>query len=126
MTWTFKDRFNSEKFITVNDDFPRILKLLGETFQDFRHHNCMGRPAQKKLISSRGSGFAKAIYIHTQISYCLGTHDCLEDAEYEHYCTTVKKHFIDVHPLFAMRAYAECISLISSDNESIKQTPLNK
>ncbi len=117
MTWTFKDRYNPTKQVTIDGEFPQLLKMLEATFFDFRYHNSLSTSAQKEFISKKGVTFAKVIYIHTQISYCLGTHSCQEDFFYNYYCKTVKKLFVDVHPMFAMKKYAEYISLIRSDNE---------
>lgn len=121
MTWTFKDRYNPSRQVTIDGEFPLLLQMLEETFYDFRYHNSLSISAQKEFISKKGVAFAKAIYIHTQISYCLGTHSCQEDFFYSYYCKTVKKHFIDVHPMFAMKKYAEYIALIRSDNEIIRK-----
>lgn len=118
MTWTFKDRYNPNRQITIGDEIPLLLKSLDETFQDFRYHNSLGTSEQKELILKKGVTFAKIIYIHTQISYCLGTHGCQEEFFYQYYCRTVKKHFINVHPMFALKKYAEYISLIRNDNET--------
>ena len=120
MSWTFKDRFKPTRLITINDDFPQLLKRLEDTFQAFRDYNSLDAAAQNKLILEKGATFAKVIFIHTQISYCLGTHDCQEDFYYEFYCTTVKKYLIEVHPLFAMKKYAEFIAFIKRENESIE------
>lgn len=119
MTWIFKDRYNPTKQVTIDGEFPQLLKMLEATFFDFRYHNSLSTSAQKEFISKKGVTFAKVIYIHTQISYCLGTHSCQEDFFYNYYCKTVKKLFIDVHPMFAMKKYAEYIALIRSDNEII-------
>ncbi len=121
MTWTFKDRYNPTRIVTIDGEFPVLLKMLEETFYDFRFQNSLNTSAQKELILKKGVIFAKVIYIHTQISYCLGTHSCQEDFFYNYYCKTVKKHFIDVHPMFAMKKYAELIALIRSDNELINK-----
>ena len=121
MTWTFKDRYNPTRKITIDAEFPLLLQMLEATFFDFRYHNSLSTSAQKELISKKGVTFAKVIYIHTQISYCLGTHSCQKDFFYNYYCKTVKKLFVDVHPMFAMKKYAEYIALIRSDNEIIRK-----
>lgn len=126
MSWTFKDRYNPTRQITIDGDFPLILQILEETFYDFRYHNSLSISAQKEFISQKGVTFAKVIYVHTQISYCLGTHSCQEEFFYNYYCKTVKKHFIDVHPMFAMKKYAEYIALIRSDNELINKRTSDK
>lgn len=120
MPWTFKDRFKPSRSITINDDFPQLLALLEETFQDFRDYNSLDAVAQTKRVLENGRTFAKVIFIHTQISYCLGTRDCQEDFYYDFYCNTVRKYFIDVHPMFAMKKYAEFIAFIKSETESIE------
>ena len=117
MIWIFKDRHNPDKNVIIDKESLKHLKLLEETFSDFRHYNSLSAPAQKKLIKEKGASFGKVIFIHTQISYCLGTHNCQEDSSYNYYCNTVKKFLIDVHPMFAMKKYAEYISLIRNDNE---------
>ncbi|MFJ4115164.1 hypothetical protein ACIPV9_01880 [Pseudomonas psychrophila] len=124
MAWTFKDRYNPTRQITIDDEIPLLLKRLGETFQDFRYHNSLSTLEQKELILKKGATFAKIIYIHTQVSYCLGTHDCQKDFHYQHYCKVVKKNLINVHPMFALKKYAEYISLIRNDNEISKKNLL--
>ncbi len=127
MTWTFKDRFNSNNLVIIDDDFPQLLKRLEGTFFDFRTYASLDTTAQNKLIKHEGIIFAKTIYIHTQISYCLGTHDCKEDFYYEFYCNTVKKHFTEIHPMFAMKKYAEFIAFINGENEATgMRTMLNE
>ena len=120
MRWIFKDRFNPKRLIIIDNDFSVLLKKLGETFEDFRNYNSMDSAEQKKLISNQGINFAKTIYIHTQISYCLGTHNCQKEIHYDYYCHTVKKYLIDVHPIFAMKKYAEFVAFIDSENDSIE------
>lgn len=73
MTWTFRDRYNPTKQVTIDGEFPQLLKMLEATFFDFRYHNSLSTSAQKEFISKKGVTFAKVIYIHTQISYCLGS-----------------------------------------------------
>lgn len=118
MTWTFKDRFNPHRRITIDGEFLTLLIHLEDTFEDFRYYNSLDADAQNQLTNDKGVIFAKVIFIHTQISYCLGTHDCQEDFYYEFYCTTVRKYLVNVHPRFAMKKYAEFISYIQSENES--------
>lgn len=122
MTWTFKDRFNPTRFITIGDDFPTLLKQLEGTFEAFRDYNSLNAETQKKRLLDEGITFSKMIAIHTKISYCLGTHDCQEDFYYEYYCTVVKKHFIEVHPLFAIKKYAEFIAFIKNQNGSFEMS----
>ena len=119
MTWTFKNRFNPNKLITIDNDIPKVLKKLGETFEDFRTYSSLDTSKQNELILNQGVNFAKAIYIHTQVSYCLGTHNCQTEHIYNYYCTTVKKTLLEVHPIFAMKKYAEFVAFIDSENESI-------
>lgn len=121
MAWIFKDRYNPTRQVIIDSEFPLLLEMLEETFYDFRYHNSLSVAQQKELVSKSGANFAKVIYIHTQISYCLGTHGCQEDFLYNYYCKTVKKHFIDIHPMFAMKKYAEFLALIRSDNEIIRK-----
>jgi len=123
MTWTFKDRYNPDRKVIIDQDFPQLLKILEETFLDFKHYNSVSTPAQKELIRKKGIIFAKSIYIHTQISYCLGTHNCQEDHLYNYYCATVKKLLINVHPMFAMKKYADYISFIRNENKTTTEKP---
>lgn len=51
MAWTFKDRFNPNKLITINDDFPTLLKQLEGTFEAFRDYNSLDTAAQKKRLT---------------------------------------------------------------------------
>lgn len=119
MTWTFKDRYNPTRSITIHSETAELIKNLVKTLPDFRHYCGLNRVDQKKMISDHGIKLAKVIYIHTQINYCSGTHNLLDDLSYNEYCEFIKKNFANIHPLFAIKNYADCISSIRSDSESI-------
>lgn len=120
MAWVFKDRYKPTRMITVDDDVAERLQRLEDTFQAFRAHNALDVATRKQQLLDEGYEFAKAILMHTKISYCLGTYDCEEDVYFNYYCDAVRKHLINVHPVFAMRKYAEYIAFIRNQNESIE------
>ncbi|AOA06677.1 hypothetical protein [Pseudomonas sp. TMW 2.1634] len=120
MAWTFKDRYKPNRMITVDDDVAERLKRLEDTFEAFRAHNALDVDARKQQLLDEGYEFARAMLMHTHISYCLGTYDCEEDVYFDYYCETVRKHLINVHPVFAMRKFAEFIAFIKNQNESIE------
>ena len=121
MAWTFKDRYDSNRKISIDSEFFILLRVLEETLDDFQRHSNLNEKSKTKLISMKGINYAKAIYIHTQISYCLGAFDCNQDLYFDHYREVVRKHFINVHPVFAAKKYAECIALIRSENDKTEK-----
>ena len=72
MAWTFKDRYKPTRMITVDDDVAERLKRLEDTFDAFRAHNALDVAARKQQLLNEGIEFARAMLMHTHISYCLG------------------------------------------------------
>lgn len=110
MHWTFKDRYQPHLTLNVDYDMPATLKRLGSTIDEFIVYGKLeGREAERFLNESENFGI---LIIHIALSSVYAAYDESYAFDYAAYGERIRKNLIDVHPVFAAKAFADCFCKI--------------
>ncbi|KTB91624.1 hypothetical protein AO073_01755 [Pseudomonas syringae ICMP 11293] len=126
MHWTFKDRYQPHLTLNVDYDMPSTLERLADTVEEFRYYETLeGQTAERYLKESENFVL---LMIHIALSSVYAVYDENYLFDYKRYEQRVRKHFTDVHPAFAAKAFADCFckirferSFISSEDNECEQ-----
>ncbi|MFI3044446.1 hypothetical protein [Pseudomonas coronafaciens] len=117
MHWTFKDRYQPLLTLNVDYDMPSTLARLADTVEEFRHYETLeGQKAERFLKESENFVL---LMIHIALSSVYAVYDENHLFDYSAYAERVRKNLIDVHPVFAAKAFADCFCKIRYEQSFI-------